>query len=63
LDYEVELGVVIGKPAKFATEETAREHIFGHFVANDMSARDWQFHSPTFTVGAIDNRVRGRAQE
>src|SRR6266478_6897929 len=51
LDYEVELGVVIGKPAKYATEETAREHIFGYFVANDVSARDWQFHSPTFTLG------------
>jgi 2-keto-4-pentenoate hydratase/2-oxohepta-3-ene-1,7-dioic acid hydratase in catechol pathway len=51
LDYEVELGLVIGKPAKYATEETAREHIFGYFVANDVSARDWQFHSPTFTLG------------
>jgi 2-keto-4-pentenoate hydratase/2-oxohepta-3-ene-1,7-dioic acid hydratase in catechol pathway len=25
--------------------------VFGYFVANDVSARDWQFHSPTFTVG------------
>ncbi len=51
LDYEVELGVVIGQPAKSATVETARDHVFGYFVANDVSARDWQFHSPTFTVG------------
>lgn len=51
LDYEVELGVVIGKPAKSVTEARAREHVFGYFVANDVSARDWQFHSATFTVG------------
>ncbi len=51
LDYEVELGVVIGKSAKRVPYEKAREHIFGYFVANDVSARDWQFHSPTFTVG------------
>jgi 2-keto-4-pentenoate hydratase/2-oxohepta-3-ene-1,7-dioic acid hydratase in catechol pathway len=51
LDYEVELGVVIGKAAKRVPYEKAREHIFGYFVANDVSARDWQFHSPTFTMG------------
>jgi 2-keto-4-pentenoate hydratase/2-oxohepta-3-ene-1,7-dioic acid hydratase in catechol pathway len=51
LDYEVELGVVIGTPAKAISSSTASEHIFGYFVANDVSARDWQFHSPTFTVG------------
>jgi 2-keto-4-pentenoate hydratase/2-oxohepta-3-ene-1,7-dioic acid hydratase in catechol pathway len=51
LDYEVELGVVIGRTAKHVTHERAREHIFGYFVANDVSARDWQSHSPTFTMG------------
>jgi len=51
LDYEVELGVVIGKAAKEVSEDGARNHVFGYFVANDVSARDWQFHSPTFTVG------------
>src|SRR6266849_2128348 len=51
LDYEVELGVVIGKPTKNVSEEDARDHVFGYFVANDVSARDWQFHSPTFTMG------------
>ena len=29
----------------------ALSHVFGYFVANDVSARDWQFHSPTFTMG------------
>jgi 2-keto-4-pentenoate hydratase/2-oxohepta-3-ene-1,7-dioic acid hydratase in catechol pathway len=51
LDYEVELGVVIGIPAKGVKEADARSHVFGYFVADDVSARDWQFHSPTFTVG------------
>ena len=51
LDYEVELGVVIGSRAKRVTEAEAERHVFGYFVANDVSARDWQFHSQTFTMG------------
>nr|WP_047168161.1 fumarylacetoacetate hydrolase family protein [Sphingomonas sp. Y57] len=51
LDYEVELGVVIGKAAKSVSEAEAPRHIFGYVVANDVSARDWQMHSPTFTMG------------
>lgn len=51
LDYEVELGLVIGKAAKMVSAEDAHNHVFGYFVANDVSARDWQFHSPTFTMG------------
>ena len=51
LDYEVELGVVIGRSAKHVSEADAREHVFGYLVVNDVSARDWQQHSPTFTVG------------
>lgn len=51
LDYEVELGVVIGKPAKGVSEADARDFVFGYLVANDVSARDWQFHSATFTMG------------
>lgn len=51
LDYEVELGVVIGNAAKRVSEADAADHVFGYFVANDVSARDWQFHTPTFTMG------------
>ena len=51
LDYEVELCVVIGQSAKGVSRDTAREHVFGYTVCNDVSARDWQKHSPTFTVG------------
>ena len=51
LDYEVELAVVIGRSAKMVSEGDARKHVFGYTVANDVSARDWQQHSPTFTMG------------
>lgn len=51
LDYEVELGVVIGRAAKGAKAADALGHVFGYLVANDVSARDWQKHSPTFTMG------------
>jgi 2-keto-4-pentenoate hydratase/2-oxohepta-3-ene-1,7-dioic acid hydratase in catechol pathway len=51
VDYEVELGVVIGQAAKGVKASNALKHVFGYLVANDVSARDWQFHSPTFTVG------------
>lgn len=51
LDYEVELGAVIGKAAKGVSEAEAPAYVFGYLVANDVSARDWQFHTPTFTMG------------
>lgn len=51
LDYEVELVAVIGTPAKRVREADASSHVFGYMVGNDVSARDWQFHTPTFTMG------------
>lgn len=51
VDYEAELAVVIGKAAKGVPPEQAKDHVFGYLVSNDVSARDWQKHSPTFTVG------------
>jgi 2-keto-4-pentenoate hydratase/2-oxohepta-3-ene-1,7-dioic acid hydratase in catechol pathway len=51
LDYEVELCAVIGRPAKSVSEADAAAHVFGYTVANDISARDWQMHSPTFMIG------------
>ena len=51
LDYEVELVAVIGSSAKRVSEADARDHVFGYMVGNDVSARDWQFHTPTFTMG------------
>ncbi|MDR6834070.1 MULTISPECIES: fumarylacetoacetate hydrolase family protein [unclassified Sphingopyxis] len=51
IDYEAELGVVIGAAAKHVVAADAAKHIFGYFVANDVSTRDWQFHSQTMTMG------------
>jgi 2-keto-4-pentenoate hydratase/2-oxohepta-3-ene-1,7-dioic acid hydratase in catechol pathway len=41
-DWEVELGVVIGKPAKYVTEAEALAHVAGYCVINDVSERAFQ---------------------
>ncbi|MEQ9695437.1 fumarylacetoacetate hydrolase family protein [Shimia sp. SDUM112013] len=41
-DWEVELGVVIGKPAKYVTEAEALDHVAGYCIANDVSERAFQ---------------------
>jgi 2-keto-4-pentenoate hydratase/2-oxohepta-3-ene-1,7-dioic acid hydratase in catechol pathway len=41
-DWEVELGVVIGKPAKYVTEADALDHVAGYCVINDVSERAFQ---------------------
>ncbi|AMU04675.1 MULTISPECIES: fumarylacetoacetate hydrolase family protein [Burkholderia] len=51
LDYEAELGVVIGRRCRYVSEADARSVVGGYFVANDVTARDWQAASPTFTLG------------
>jgi 2-keto-4-pentenoate hydratase/2-oxohepta-3-ene-1,7-dioic acid hydratase in catechol pathway len=43
-DWEVELGVVIGKPAKYISEAEALDHVAGYCVVNDLSERDFQLH-------------------
>ena len=43
VDYEVELGVVIGKRARDVEEAAALEYVMGYTVVNDVSARDLQF--------------------
>lgn len=50
-DYEVELGVVIGKKAKNITKENALSHVLGYCVANDLSCRDLQFRSSQWLLG------------
>jgi len=42
VDWEVELGIVIGTAAKNVSVEQASEHIAGYTVINDISMRDWQ---------------------
>jgi 2-keto-4-pentenoate hydratase/2-oxohepta-3-ene-1,7-dioic acid hydratase in catechol pathway len=41
-DWEVELGVVIGKPAKYVSLEQAMQHVAGYCVCNDVSERSYQ---------------------
>lgn len=43
-DWEVELGVVIGKAAKYISESEALDHVAGYCVINDLSERDFQLH-------------------
>ncbi len=43
VDWEVELGVVIGRRGKYVDEKEALNHVFGYTVVNDVSMRDWQF--------------------
>ena len=42
LDWEVELGIVIGKETKNISEKEAENHIFGYCLVNDVSEREWQ---------------------
>lgn len=51
LDYEGELAFVIGTRCRHVAVEDAHKVIAGFTIANDVSVRDWQFRSPTFTVG------------
>lgn len=51
LDYEAELVFVIGKAGRNIPEEKASDHIFGYCVGNDVSVRDFQFHSGQFSIG------------
>ena len=41
-DWEVELGIIIGKKAKYITEENVEEYIAGYCVVNDVSEREFQ---------------------
>ena len=43
-DWEVELGVVIGKHTKYVSKEDALDHVAGYCVVNDLSERDFQLH-------------------
>jgi len=42
LDWEVELGIVIGKEAKDISEKDSNKHILGYCLVNDISEREWQ---------------------
>ena len=42
LDWEVELGIVIGKEAKHIKENQSQDYILGYCLVNDLSEREWQ---------------------
>ncbi len=51
LDYEGELGVVIGKRCRHVPADRAATVIAGYTIVNDGSVRDWQLRVPTMTMG------------
>ena len=51
VDYEVELGVVIGKKARRVSEADALDYVFGYTVINDISARNLQFGDKQWVRG------------
>ena len=51
LDWEAELGVIIGKAGKKIQTENAHAHIFGYTVLNDISARDIQLNHKQYFLG------------
>ena len=50
LDYEGELGIIIGKECRHVTYENAISCIYGFTIVNDFSVRDWQFRGPPHTL-------------
>ncbi|MGH7934633.1 MAG: fumarylacetoacetate hydrolase family protein [Candidatus Binataceae bacterium] len=51
LDYEGELGFVIGRRCRHVPHDRAHEVIAGYMIVNDVSVRDWQRRAPTMTLG------------
>ncbi len=51
LDFEGELGVVIGRRCRHVPAAAATDVIAGYVVVNDVTVRDWQLASPTMTLG------------
>jgi 2-keto-4-pentenoate hydratase/2-oxohepta-3-ene-1,7-dioic acid hydratase in catechol pathway len=50
-DWEVELGVIIGRPGKYIARADALDHIAGYTVFNDGSIREYQRHCPLWAAG------------
>jgi 2-keto-4-pentenoate hydratase/2-oxohepta-3-ene-1,7-dioic acid hydratase in catechol pathway len=51
VDYEGELGVVIGRRCRNVPADRAHEVVAGYLIVNDVSVRDWQRATPTMTMG------------
>ncbi|MCL2584433.1 MAG: fumarylacetoacetate hydrolase family protein [Streptosporangiales bacterium] len=57
VDWEAELGVIIGKPVYRATAAEAAQAIAGYTVTNDVSMRDWQRRTLQWDAGKIFQRT------
>jgi 2-keto-4-pentenoate hydratase/2-oxohepta-3-ene-1,7-dioic acid hydratase in catechol pathway len=55
VDYEGELAMVIGRRCQYIPAARAMEVVAGFTVINDVSVRDWQWRTPTFTMGKSFN--------
>lgn len=55
VDYEGELAMIIGRFCQNVPKERAMEVVAGFSVINDVSVRDWQWRTPTFTLGKSFN--------
>ncbi|MTD52999.1 fumarylacetoacetate hydrolase family protein [Amycolatopsis pithecellobii] len=51
VDWEIELGVVIGRPARHVSECDAESYVAGYTIVNDVSMRDWQLRSSQYLAG------------
>lgn len=51
VDYEAELGVVIGRTARHVSEADALSYVGGYLIVNDVSARDYQNRTSQWTMG------------
>ena len=61
VDYEAELGVVIGRPCRDVSVDDALEVVAGYVVANDVSGRDLQFADGQWVRGkSLDTFLPGR---
>ncbi|HTY77086.1 MAG TPA: fumarylacetoacetate hydrolase family protein [Candidatus Bathyarchaeia archaeon] len=57
LDWEVELGLVIGKTARFVPRAKALDYVYGYTIINDVSARDFQFHTSQWGPGKMGDTL------
>jgi 2-keto-4-pentenoate hydratase/2-oxohepta-3-ene-1,7-dioic acid hydratase in catechol pathway len=51
VDYEGELGFVIGRRCRHVSRDDAPDVLAGYLVVDDVTVRDWQFRVPTWTMG------------
>jgi 2-keto-4-pentenoate hydratase/2-oxohepta-3-ene-1,7-dioic acid hydratase in catechol pathway len=55
-DYEAELGVIMGKEARYVSKEEALNYVFGYCTANDLSVRDLQMRTSQWLLGKTLDR-------